>query len=198
MTEITEILNIAARNQKKAHEIIKESGVVEAWQSAGAELNLVGSLKTGLFMKHRDIDFHIYTPNFTAEEGFKAISKLAQNPKIVRVEYNNLADTEEYCYEWHAYYKDDCGDIWQFDMIHILKGSTYDGFFEDIANRISAVLTEETKQTVLKLKYQTPDDMKIMGIEYCHAVIGGGVRTWEEFLQWRKNNPVNGVCQWKP
>ena len=50
-------------------------------------------------------------------------------------------------------------------MIHIVKGSRYDGYFEKMAERITAVLTDETRQAILKLKYETPDTVKIMGVE---------------------------------
>ena len=54
-----QIAAIAARNTEKARRIIRDTGIIDIWESAGAEINLVGSLSTGLFMKHRDIDFHI-------------------------------------------------------------------------------------------------------------------------------------------
>ena len=55
------ILEIAAANQQRAREVIRDTGLEAAWRAAGAEPNLVGSLRTGLLMKHRDIDFHIYS-----------------------------------------------------------------------------------------------------------------------------------------
>ena len=48
-------------------------------------------------------------------------------------------------------------------MIHIRKGSRYDGYFEKVAERISSVLTDETKRTILQLKNETPESEKIMG-----------------------------------
>ena len=57
------ILEIAAANQQRAREVIRDTGLEAAWRAAGAEPNLVGSLRTGLLMKHRDIDFHIYSPS---------------------------------------------------------------------------------------------------------------------------------------
>ena len=50
------ILEIAAANQQRAREVIRDTGLEAAWRAAGAEPNLVGSLRTGLLMKHRDID----------------------------------------------------------------------------------------------------------------------------------------------
>ena len=55
------IFELAKRNQQKAWEIIEDTRIVRIWEGIGAKVNLVGSLRTGLLMKHRDIDFHIYT-----------------------------------------------------------------------------------------------------------------------------------------
>ena len=90
------------------------------------------------------------------------------------------------------------GKDWQIDMIHILKGSTYDGYFERVAERILAVLTPETKRTILELKDETPDSEHIPGIEFYQSVIRDGIRTWPDFLLWRKSHPMNGVVQWCP
>lgn len=83
-------------------------------------------------------------------------------------------------------------------LIHILRGSRYDGYFERVADRISAMLTEEMRRAVLLLKYLTPDDCHVAGIEYYRAVIEGGVRTYEDFLEWRCDHPLLGVVEWMP
>ena len=67
---------------------------------------------------------------------------------------------------------------WQIDMIQILKGSQFDGYFEYVAERIKAVLTPETRRTIQELKYLTPDNEHIMGIEYYQAEISDNVRTY--------------------
>ena len=56
---MTDIVALAEANQRKAREVIAKLRVVEAWEAVGAEAHLVGSLRTGLLMKHRDIDFHL-------------------------------------------------------------------------------------------------------------------------------------------
>ena len=66
-------LLLAERNQAKAWEVIRSTRIIERWEEAGAEINLVGSLKLGLLMKHRDIDFHIYSRNLTAKGSFAPI-----------------------------------------------------------------------------------------------------------------------------
>lgn len=193
-----QILEIAARNQQKAREIIRQTNIVKIWESIGAEVHLVGSLSTGLLMNHRDIDFHIYSSPVSLPDNFRAMAKLAENPAIRKIEYVNLLNTDEACLEWHAWYEDKDDELWKFDMIHILKGSRYDGYFEKVAQRISAVLTDETKQAILKLKFETPETQKIMGIVYYQAVIQGGVRTYAELEEWMKEHPVTDIIEWIP
>ena len=150
-----------------------------------------------LLMKHRDIDFHIYTDALNPVESFKAITKICADPHVSQLEYRNLAATEEACLEWHIRYDLD-GESWQIDMIQILKGSQFDGYFERVAARIKAVLTPETRRTILELKYLPPGNEHIPGIEYYQAVIADGVRTWPEFSEWRRANPANGINLWCP
>ena len=188
---------IAQNNLKKALQVIEKSCVRQAWESIGATVNQVGSMAMGLLMKHRDIDFHIYTDKLDIAESFKVIQKICANPAVRSMEYRNLADTEEACLEFHVrFILDD--EEWQIDMIQILKGSHFDGYFERVAQRIKEVLTPETRRTILELKYLTPDNEHIMGIEYYQAVISDGIRSYQEFIQWRKNHPVNGIVNWCP
>ena len=188
---------IAQNNFEKALQVIEKSCVRQAWESIGATVNQVGSMAMGLLMKHRDIDFHIYTDKLDIAESFKVIQKICANPAVRSMEYRNLADTEEACLEFHVrFILDD--EEWQIDMIQILKGSQFDGYFEHVAQRIKEVLTPETRRTILELKYLTPDDEHIMGIEYYQAVISDGIRSYQEFIQWRKNHPVNGIVNWCP
>ena len=177
------ILELAKRNQQKAWEIIEDTRIVRIWEGIGAKVNLVGSLRTGLLVKHRDIDFHIYTSPLDLSASFRAMAELAENTSVKKIEYTNLLHTAEACIEWHAWYQDMEGELWQMDMIHIQEGSRYDGYFERAAERISAVLT---------------DTEKIMGVEYYQAVIQDGVRSYPEFEEWRRLHPAVGVVEWMP
>ena len=145
----------------------------------------------GLLMKNRDIDFHVYTSELNIEKSFSAISKIASNKKIEKITYSNLIDTDENCIEWHLFYKDD--KVWQIDIIHILEGSYYDGYFEKTADDIISMLTEEKRNIILKLKYETPDNIKIMGIEYYKAVLKYNITTFDEFIKWRDKQSFNGI-----
>lgn len=194
---MTDIVALAEANQRKAREVIAKLRVVEAWEAVGAEAHLVGSLRTGLLMKHRDIDFHIYSSPFRLSDSFAAMAALVADPAVKRFEGANLLHTPEACVEWHLWY-DDGGEEWQVDMIHLSRGSRYDGYFERVAERIEAVITPRQRETVLRLKYETPDDEKIMGIEYYLAVIRDGIADYPAFVQWRKQQPADRIIEWIP
>lgn len=193
-----DFMQIAKRNGQQAWQIIDELHLEDIWKTAGAVVHLVGSLRMGLLMKHRDIDFHIYSDALDPERSFAAMAQLAANPAIGHIEYRNLINSAEQCIEWHAAYRDKEQNVWQIDMVHILRGSRYDGYFEKMADRIAAALTPDKKKTILQLKYETPDTEKIMGIEYYQAVIRDGVSTYAQFVEWRKKHPVSGIIEWMP
>ncbi len=188
---------LALENQRKAYVVIQQSGIREAWEKIGAKVNLVGSLAMGLLMKHRDIDFHIYTETLDCRESMKAISAICAHPSISRLEYRNLSATDEACLEWHVWFNLE-EEEWQIDMIQIAKGSQFDGYFEHVAERMKSCLTPERKAAILELKYLTPEKEHIMGIEYYQAVIGDGVRSWQEFVEWRRTHPIEGIISLCP
>lgn len=149
-------------------------------------------------MKYLDIDFHVYTMPFSVEKSFAAMSAIARHSAVYHITYTNGMETDEHCLEWHCFCKDKENRDWQIDIIHILEGSKYDGHFERVAEKILEALTPERKKTILPLKAQTPDTEKIMGIEYCRAVIADGVRTWEELVLWRERQTGVSCMDWMP
>lgn len=196
--ETTEkILKLAAENRQQAFRVIEQSNVIGCW-SVGARINLIGSLKTGLLMKHRDIDFHVYTSRLNVDESFRAMTRLAENPRIVKTEYVNLTAEEDACLEWHAWYQSDDGNTWQIDMIHMAEGCRWDGYFEKFADRINAAAGAEERKTILRLKYETPDDAKIAGIEYYMAVLRDGIENYDDFVRWRQQQKTDGIIEWMP
>ncbi len=192
------LIEIAQTNQQRAHEIIQELNLIPLWASINVEAHLVGSLRMGLLMKHLDIDLHLYSDPVSLADDFRIIARLAQNHRIKQIEYANLLDTEEACLEWLLHYEDPLNQMWQIDMIHILKGSRYDGYFEQMADRIVTALIDETRHTILQLKYETPESEKIMGIEYYQAVLRDGVKNYAEFETWRRQHPITGIVTWMP
>ncbi len=192
------IVEVAESMQEKAWRIIKDTKIIEIWSAIGATVNLVGSLKTELLVKNRDVDFHIYTDPFDLTESFRAISQLAGDQRIKKISYTNLLEAEDRCIEWHASYEDTDGDAWQIDMIHILNDSPYAGYFEKVAERIAAVLTPETKEAILTIKNAIPAERKVMSILVYKAVLESGIRDIDSFWQWKDKNPDEGIVTWMP
>lgn len=193
-----DILKIAEQNQQTAWKILETTQLIPEWESIGAEVYIVGSLKSGLMMKNRDIDMHIYTDKLDISDSFTVIRKFAENPAVKEIHYKNGINTEEECIEWHILYEDNNMNSWKFDMIHIRKGSKYDGVVEKVTDAIVSRLTPEIRNTILQIKFGIPDDILIPGIEIYHAIFTGGVRNYEELEQWRKTNPLIDSLEWMP
>lgn len=191
-------LKEAEHNRLMALELMEKLDITGAWESAGAEVNIVGSLKTGLIMKHLDMDFHVYTSRLDVSAAFAAMGRIASAPAVRRVEYTDLSDTEEKCLEWHLWCDDREGRLWQVDIMNILKGSTYDGYFERMAERISAVLTPQSRDAILRIKYELPDGSDVHGTEIYQAVIRDGVRDYASFENWRRAHRSEGIIHWIP
>ncbi|MDH6305295.1 hypothetical protein M2459_002395 [Parabacteroides sp. PF5-5] len=193
-----DILKLAEKNQQSAWNVLEETGLIPAWERIGATVNLVGSLKSGLLMKIRDIDMHIYTDKLDIAESFSVMQELAERLPLKEIQYINGIDTEEECIEWHSLYEDKERNIWKLDMIHIRRGSKYDGTVERVTDAIIKQLTPELRQTILQIKYNVPEGIFIPGIEIYHAVFTGGVKSYEELEQWRRTNPLTNSLDWLP
>ena len=193
-----DILTLAVENQQIAWQILEETAIIPSWEQIGATVNLVGSLKSGLLSKNKDIDLHIYTDRLTIADSFSVIRELAERLPLKEMQYKNLIDTEEECIEWHLFYEHSNRDIWKFDMIHIRSGSKYDGTVERVTEAITRRLTEEYRKTILQIKYEIPDEIVIPGIEIYQAVFDGNVRSYDELKKWRKEHPLTNSLYWLP
>lgn len=193
-----DILELARHNQQTAWKILEHTGIIPAWEHIGATVHLVGSLKSGLLAKSRDIDLHIYTDTLDIAASFSVMQELAERLSLKEVHYKNLIQTEEECIEWHALYEDEELNTWKFDLIHIRKYSKYDGVVERVTAAIMNRLTPELRKTILQIKFDVPDGVMIPGIEIYRAVFVGGVRSYEELEQYRKTNPLANSLDWMP
>ena len=192
------ILELAKQNQQSAWKVLEDTCIISSWERIGATVHLVGSLKSGLLAKGRDIDLHIYTDRLDVADSFSVMQELAKRLPLKEIQYKNLIRTEEECIEWHAFYEDQEMNTWKFDMIHIRKGSKYDGVVEKVTAAIINQLTPEIRKAILQIKFDVPDGTLIPGIEIYHAVFKGGVRNYEELEQWRETNPLTNSLDWMP
>ena len=209
---------LAKKNQAKAWEILRTTGLKELWESYGCRVNVIGSLAMNLLVKHRDIDLHVYSPGVTEESSFAIAAQMAKNPKVKDIRCINGLHTEERCIAWHVTYEDDDDRLWQIDIIHIESGTRYDGYFEKMAERINEILSPEQRDTILRLKYETPEGEatgstaslveetgstaslvgEIHGVEYYQAVIEANVKTLSELKDWIRVNRKVGGNYWTP
>ena len=193
-----DIIELSKHNQQLAWDILENTRIVSVWESLGARVNIVGSLKTGLLMKNKDIDMHIYTDELVIADSFAVMGKLAEKLGLEEIQYKNLVNTEEECIEWHALYKDKEMNLWKFDMIHLRNGSKYDGVVEKVTDAMIRHWTCDIRRTILQIKYDMPDNVNIPGIEIYHAVFTGGVKNYRELMQYRVDNPLVDSLEWTP
>lgn len=189
---------LAERNQERAWSVLRKLNLVGFWERWGCRVSLIGSLKMGLLVKHLDIDIHVYSSNLTEERSFAIVSQLAKNPGIKEIRCINGLFTEEHCIAWHLTYEDERKVLWQIDIIHIEEGTEYDGFFEKMAERINERLTPAQRDTILRLKYETPEGEEIHGVEYYQAVMEYGVNNLEGLRQWVKQHRTADGIYWMP
>lgn len=187
-----ELFEMAIANQDKARKVLRDSRIAEIWEQNGCRVNLIGSLRMGLLAAHKDIDLHVYSKEITEEKSFAIAAQIAKIPGVTEIKCINGLQTDERCIAWHFFYRFD-GEIWQFDVIHIEEGTTYDGYFERMADRITAVMTPAQKATILRMKFEAPADKDYHGVEFYEAVIADGIDNMADFEEWviaRRKKPM--------
>lgn len=188
------LIERAERTAEAAYALLRDTRLRERWEARGAEVHLVGSLATGLLLKHLDIDLHVYTNTLDPADGFAIATALAPQ----RLEYRDLSDTSERCLEWHLWFRDADEREWQVDVIQMSHDSPYKGYFEHRTERIRAVLTPETRRAILTLKDAVPADTHVPGILIYMAVLRDGIRTPKAFRAWLCDHPLDGILDWCP
>lgn len=190
-------LLMAEEARELAREALMASGITNVWEQGGCRVNLVGSLRMGLLAKHRDIDLHVYSRNITEEKSFAIAAKMAKLPGVTEITCINGLHTDEHCMAWHVKFKYR-DETWKFDIIHIEEGSTYDGYFERMADRISEVMTPQQRGTILRLKFNTPAHCDFHGVEYYEAVIADGISTLDKLADWITEHRKKPPYYWIP
>ena len=193
-----EINHLATVRQEEARNVLAVSGIAQVWEDAGCRVSLIGSLRMGLLMSHRDIDLHVYSDNITEASTFAIAARMSALPGVIEIASVNGLHTEEHCMAWHVKYRAQDGEEWKFDIIHIEAGTEYDGYFERMAERIMTVMTPTQRDTILRLKYETPSDEYIKGVEYYEAVIADGITLLEDLRMWLEVHRRKSVYYWIP
>jgi hypothetical protein len=194
----SELLILSQQIRQSALEVLKELDIVNRCRSIGIEVNIIGSLKSDLMLNHRDIDLHLYSDEPIIEKSFSLIKQIATNNGVKDIHYKNLLDTKEECIEWHLLFDNEDGEVWKLDMIHIKKGSCYDGYFENVTKKIIQRLTPETKNIILEIKYKLGTKSNVPGIQIYQAVLDCGIKNYTDFIKWQNNNSSKEIVEWIP
>lgn len=196
---MNDLLELSENNLQKAHKIIDELKIFQTWNDLDSACHLVGSVKTGLILHHRDIDFHVYSNDFSIDKSFAAIAAISNNAKIREAAYKNLLDAEDMCLEWHLQYEESPEEIWTIDIIHIKNESPYAGMVERVTDSINRVLTNDLRDKILQLKddcYQ--QNTKVMGIEIYEAVIEHQIYDFDNLMEWKNKRAKSDISLWEP
>lgn len=195
---MTDYLSLSEQTARRAQAVLAESDLFALWRRHGAEPHLVGSLRMGLMMMHRDIDLHIYSERLDTASSFAVVAKLAEHPACGRITCLNLMREADACIQWQVAWRDAVGDDWVIDLIHMQHGSPWEGHFERMADRIRTLATPEERLAILRLKYETPVTEHVPGIAYYMAVLRDGIRSQVDFDRWRAAHPLEGIVEWMP
>ncbi len=196
---MNDLLELSENNLQKAHKIIDELKIFQNWNDLDSACHLVGSVKTGLILHHRDIDFHVYSNDFSIDKSFAAIAAISNNAKIREAAYKNLLDAEDMCLEWHLQYEESPEEIWTIDIIHIKNESPYAGMVERVTDSINRVLTNDLRDKILKLKDECHQhNARVMGIEIYEAVIEHHIHTLEGLTEWKNKRAKSDISLWEP
>lgn len=194
----TELFELSQKMRDSALNVLSDLNIENYCEEIEGSLNIIGSLKTDLMLNHRDIDLHLYTGDSMIEKSFTFIKSLAKNKAVKDIQYKNLLDTSEECIEWHIRYEDAAKYLWKLDIIHIRKGSFYDGHFERVTDKIIKRLTPESKEAILRIKYELGEKSDVPGIQIYYAVLEHGVKSYTGFTRWQKENPLDNLLEWLP
>lgn len=194
----SELLILSRQIRQSASRVLEKLGIVNCCHTLGIDVNIIGSLKSDLMLNHRDIDLHVYSEEPIIEKSFSLIKQIAANNVIKDIQYKNLLDTKEACIEWHLLFDNENGEIWKIDIIHIRKGSYYDGYFENVTERIIQRLTPETKNIILEIKYKLGAGSSVPGIQIYQAVLDCGIKNYTDFIKWQKDNSSEKILEWIP
>ncbi len=190
------ILEEAQKSTQEAFAMLRQTRAVTAWDLQGAQVHLVGSLACGLYYGSHDLDLHVYTDPFDMSAGFAAMGIIAKQKGFKRLTCTNLLDAPDGCVEWHAWFDDAQGKEWTLDIMHIVRGSRYDGFFERQAQTIKEMLSDDARAAILHIKKALPPQPHTGGIWIYAAVLRDGIRTPQEFAAWYAKQDKNRILEW--
>ena len=195
--EMNEILQRAEARQTRAEEILEELDLVNRWSPYGRPI-VVGSVSHRLAVEP-DIDIEVYTEEPRVADGFRIAAALAELDHVIGVIFKNELRARGAWLYWEIHYREDDGVVWTIELYHSTPNAPYAGWMEQFAHAMQKVLTDEHRVAILTIKEAlcangTMRDTKSFYIY--RAVIGDGVRTFDEYAAWMEATKPDGMMEW--
>jgi hypothetical protein len=187
---------IASKNMEKAKKIIDEIKISKICGDYGYKANLIGSVATDLLMDNFDIDFHVYSNNFSVNNIYTLIGEIAENKKIVSTSCYNFLNDDDKSLDWHIHYINEYNENWKIDIIFLKNESPYCGKAELLAEKIKSKITDVERKNILKLKWEGKE-IEYKGIEIYKAVMEYKIKTIDEFIKWKNSKEYKSINLWE-
>ena len=95
--------------------------------------------------------------------------------------------------------REELGDLMLHIVFYSKLGAEAGAFdYADMVDGLCDKLIYRHPHVYGDIHADTPDDVKIAGIEYYVAVLRDGVRTYDAFAEWRRTHPLTGIVEWMP
>mgnify|MGYP000649248243 CR=1 FL=1 len=95
--------------------------------------------------------------------------------------------------------REELGDLMLHIVFYSKLGAEAGAFdYADVVDGLCDKLIYRHPHVYGDIHADTPDDVKIAGIEYYVAVLRDGVRTYDAFAEWRRTHPLTGIVEWMP
>jgi hypothetical protein len=194
---MSERLQKAYELQRKAYAVIERLGLNTIWAEVGNPV-LVGSVRFGLISKP-NIDYEIYTPVPKIADGFSVIRRIAETPGVTHIDYANFLQSPDPGLYWRIDYVDDAGLTWDIDNWLVPDDHPHAGVADNLADAMARVLTDETREKILKIKEAIYGTLTTRGIEIYKAVLRDRIDSPDAFREWHTRNATGrDIDRWHP
>ena len=196
---MNELLRRAQERRRRALRIVEELDLINRWSRFGEPV-IVGSAGHGLVVA-RDIDIEVYSDDPHIREGFQVMAGVAESSNVVGITFKNEVETRGAWLYWEIRYQDEEGKVWTIETYHGGSGDPYAHWPEQLTDAMQKHLTDEHRIAILLIKEAlcergTMNDTKSFDIY--RAVMDGGARSLDEFLEWLRTNEAPGIMKWFP
>lgn len=193
------LLRRAEDRRRRAWQIIEELDLINRWSRYGQPV-IVGSVRLGLVVTP-DIDLEVYSDNPRIAQGFQVMAEVAESSHVVGITFENSMEMRHAWLYWEIRYQDEDGEGWTIETYFCGPGDPYAHWPEQLSDAMQKALTDEHRIAILSIKeaLHTQGTMKdTKSFDIYRAVMDGGVRSFDEFMEWIQINTAPGIVKWVP